>query len=91
LHFLVSRNPNISEESLVNTIEISSTKFINENHLCKFHFEWQKSCSAFSVSKADVDKVCKYILNQPEHHKKQTSIEEYDYFKNFYQKTLIPK
>ncbi len=31
----------------------------------------------FSVSKSDVDKVIKYILNQMEHHKKVTFEEEY--------------
>lgn len=90
-HLLVSRSPNLSEDSLVSIISKSSEKFINENKLCKFHFQWQKSCSAFSVSKVDVDKVCKYILNQPEHHKIYSCLEEYDEFMKFYQKTLIPK
>ena len=65
-----------------------STKFINENKLCTGIFSWQDSASAFSVSKADVDKVCKYILNQAEHHKKTTFQNEYDDFIKFYQKTL---
>jgi len=90
-HILVSRSPNLSEMSLAGIIANSSEKFINENKLCKYRFQWQNSCSAFSVSKADVDKVCKYIMNQPEHHKKQSSLEEYNEFKKFYQKTLMPK
>ena len=45
---------------------------------------------AFSVSKGDVDKVCKYILNQPEHHRKKTFEEEYNDFIRYYQKTLNP-
>ena len=32
--------------------------------------------------------VCKYILNQPQHHKKQTFAEEYNAFLKFYQQTL---
>jgi putative transposase len=91
MHFLVSRSPNIDEESLADIITNSSTKFINENKLCKYHFQWQMSCSAFSVSKNDIDKVCKYILNQPEHYKKHTFMEEYDAFMKFYQKTIKPK
>jgi len=35
--------------------------------------------------------VCKYIFNQPEHHKKQTFAEEYDLFLKFYQHTLSVK
>jgi hypothetical protein len=49
-----------------------------------------ESCAAFSVSKSDVDKVCKYILNQPEHHRKMSFKEEYERFIKFYEKTLQP-
>jgi putative transposase len=91
MHFLVSRSPSIDEESLAKIVSNSSAKFINENKLCKFHFQWQNTCSAFSVSKADIDKLCKYILDQPNHHKKRTFQEEYDEFIKFYQKTLKPK
>ena len=61
VHFLVSRSPRIDEESLAGIVANSSAKFINENKLCKCHFQWQMTCSAFSVSKTDIDKVCKYI------------------------------
>jgi putative transposase len=90
LHFLVSRAPNMDEEKLATIVANSSTKFIYDNKLCNFNFRWQDSCSAFSVSKADIDKVCKYILNQPKHHKKHTFQEEYETFIKFYQKTLSP-
>jgi|ERR1043165_2330936 REP element-mobilizing transposase RayT len=90
VHLLVSRSPKISEEGLATIIADSSQRFIKENKLCKGQFEWQESAAAFSVSKTDVDKVCKYILNQPEHHRKVTFAEEYDKFLHFYQKTLHP-
>ncbi len=88
VHFLVSRSPKISEETLATRVAESSKQFINENKLCKGIFSWQDSASAFSVSKSDVDKVCKYILNQPEHHKKTSFQKEYDDFIKFYQRTL---
>jgi putative transposase len=87
-HFLVSRSPKISEEDLATIIEKSSERFINDNKLCEGRFEWQESASAFSVSKSDVDRVCKYILNQPKHHKIQSFKEEYEAFVNLYQKTI---
>jgi REP element-mobilizing transposase RayT len=80
VHFLVSRNPAMSEKDLVELIANASEIFINNNQLCKWKFNWQSSCSAFSVSKKDVDKVCQYIKNQPIHHKKQTFAEEYERF-----------
>lgn len=51
-------------------------------------FDLKDNASAFSVSKSDIDKVCRYIMNQPEHHKKTTFAQEYDDFVKFYQKTL---
>jgi REP element-mobilizing transposase RayT len=91
VHFLASRNPAMSEKELADLVAEASEIFINNNKLCKGKFYWQTSCSAFSVSKKDIDKVCKYILNQPIHHKKQTFVEEYDTFLKFYQHTLSKK
>ena len=88
VHILVSRNPEMSEKQLADLIAKVSETFINKNNLCKCRFYWQTSCSAFSVSKKDIDKVCKYILNQREHHKRQTSAEEYEQFLRFYQQPL---
>ena len=89
-HFLVSRSPKLSEENLATIVADSAERFINQNRLCESHFAWQKTAAAFSVSKSDVDKVCKYILNQPQHHRKVSFAEEYDEFIKFYQKTLQP-
>ena len=89
-HFLVSRSPKMSEENLASVVAESSQRFINENKLCENQFTWQETASAFSVSKSGVDKVCKYILNQPEHHRKISFHEEYEVFIKFYQKTLQP-
>jgi len=91
VHFLISRSPSISEESIATIVANSSAKFINDNKLCSGKFSWQQSASAFSVSKADVENVCKYILNQPEHHRVKSFDEEYEEFIRFYQKTINPK
>ena len=88
IHFLISRSPKISEEDLATIIAESSEKFINQNKLSIAKFAWQKSASAFSVSKSDVDKVCKYILNQAEHHRKVSFEEEYSSFIKYYRKTI---
>ncbi|MBX2924811.1 MAG: transposase [Chitinophagaceae bacterium] len=87
-HLLISRSSRISEETMLTIIADSSTKFIHDNKLCMEKFAWQQSASAFSVSKTDVDRVCKYILNQPMHHQKMSFAEEYNKFLKHYQKTL---
>ena len=88
VHVLVSRSPKISEEKLLERIAESSTQFINENKLCAQQFSWKETAAAFSVSKSDVNRVCKYILNQDEHHRKVSFAEEYEKFIKFYQKSL---
>jgi len=90
VHLLISRSPKLSEESLATIVAESSELFINKNKLCGSVFSWQETAAAFSVSKSDVDRVCKYILNQPEHHRKVSFTEEYEGFIKFYEKTLNP-
>ena len=88
VHFIASRSPKISEELLTTIVADSTERFINKNRLAIGTFAWQQSCSAFSVSKSEVDTVCKYILNQPKHHKKVSFAEEYDNFIRFYEASL---
>jgi REP element-mobilizing transposase RayT len=88
IHFLVSRSPSVSEVDMATMIADSSEKFINDNKLGAGPFGWQQSASAFSVSKSAIDRVCKYILNQPEHHRIKSFSEEYEQFLKHYQDTL---
>jgi hypothetical protein len=76
---------------LATIIANSSEKFINNNRLCVGFFQWQQSCSAFSISKRSIPDVCEYIENQKEHHKKETYAEEYERFVRLYQQTIRKK
>ncbi|MCL2119409.1 MAG: transposase [Planctomycetaceae bacterium] len=91
VHCLISRSPGLDEESLATIIAGSSERFINENKLCVGLFQWQQTCSAFSVSKRDIARVCDYIFNQKEHHTKQSYQDEYETFLKFYQQTINKK
>jgi hypothetical protein len=88
MHFLVSRSPLISEEDFAAIVADASEKFINENSLCNRKFKWQNTGSAFSAPKSHIKDVCKYILNQPVHHRKFSFEEEYNAFIKHYQHTL---
>jgi len=88
VHILISRSPDLSDSELLSNIAKSSNQFRNENKLVIGNFAWQDTASAFSVSKEDVDRVCAYILNQKEHHKKLSFAEECDIFIKHYQETL---
>ena len=88
IHLLISRDPGLSEEEIATIIANSSERFINEHKLTSTPFHWQQSASAFSVSKSAINQVCKYILNQPAHHRKISFTEEYNQFIKHYQETL---
>jgi REP element-mobilizing transposase RayT len=77
VHILVSIHPTISVSKLVEQIKSGSSKWLNEKRYLPGKFHWQVGYGAFTYSKSQVDSVVKYILNQPEHHKKRTFREEY--------------
>jgi REP element-mobilizing transposase RayT len=82
IHFFIGMKPSCCLSDLVREVKKSSTEFIKEKKLSKFN--WQKGYGAFSYSHSQIDSVIKYIMNQKEHHKKQTFREEYiDFLKKF--------
>lgn len=77
LHVLIGMNPIQSLSDLMQDIKGDSSKWINKNKFVKGRFSWQEGYGAFSYARSHLDNVVKYILNQEEHHKKKTFIEEY--------------
>ena len=77
IHIFCSLNPDIQLSYFVRDIKAASSKHINDSRLSNLKFEWQKGYAAFSYSESHIDKVCKYVLNQQEHHKTKTFEDEY--------------
>lgn len=76
-HVLLSLHPTISVSDLTRDIKANSSKFINDKKWLAGKFNWQDGFGAFTYSKSQIDDVAKYILNQAEHHKKNTFKIEY--------------
>jgi len=76
-HILVGFRPSISISDLVRDIKSVSSKFINEQKLIRFHFQWQDGYGVFTCSHSQLVHVANYIKNQPKHHGKQNFKEEY--------------
>src|SRR5690606_31812852 len=76
-HILVGMHPTISPSKLMEQVKSGSSNWINDKKLIRGTFCWQEGFGAFTYSKSHIDKVVKYVLNQPIHHKKQTFKEEY--------------
>jgi putative transposase len=77
LHLFVGLHPTQSISDLMRIVKGESSEWINANKWTETHFNWQEGYGAFSYSRSHIDSVVKYILNQKEHHKKNTFKEEY--------------
>ncbi len=84
IHFFIGMKPSCCVSDLVREVKKASTDMINENKFSKSKFNWQEGYGAFSYSHSHIDAVAQYVMNQKEHHKKQTFKEEYiDLLKKF--------
>ncbi|MFA9390742.1 MAG: IS200/IS605 family transposase [Prolixibacteraceae bacterium] len=77
VHVLLGLNPAISVSETVRELKRVSTIFINSLNVFPRKFNWQEGYGAFSYSKSQLDNVYKYILNQEEHHRKNSFRDEY--------------
>ncbi len=64
-------------DALVRDIKNNSSKFVNSKGWVKGKFAWQAGYGAFTYSRRDVEYLYQYILNQEQHHAKQTFKKEY--------------
>ena len=76
-HIFIGANPAISLSDTVQVLKTETTNFIKEKRFTPVQFNWQEGFGAFSHSRSALDNVVKYILNQPEHHRKSTFRDEY--------------
>ncbi len=80
LHCLMTLNADLSLSKQMQLIKGESSFWINKNKLIKEHFEWADEYFAVSVSEDKLEAVRNYIVNQEEHHRKITFLEEYNSF-----------
>lgn len=76
-HIFVGMHPTMSPSKLMEQVKSGSSNWLNDKKYITGKFAWQAGFGAFSYSQSHIDRVVKYILNQPEHHKKQTFKDEY--------------
>lgn len=77
IHIFIGLKPSESISELVREVKKSSNEFVRKEKLSPFKFEWQNGYGVFSHSRSQIDGVCKYILNQKQHHHKKTFREEF--------------
>ena len=77
VHIFVGLKPSIAFSDLMRDVKNNTSNFINEKKWLPGKFSWQEGYGAFSYSHSQLNNVYQYILNQEEHHKRQTFKEEY--------------
>jgi REP element-mobilizing transposase RayT len=77
VHLFVGYKPSVLISDFVKEIKVQSNEFIKEKKWIQQSFNWQEGYGVFSYGHSQIDRVCKYVLNQEEHHKKKTFKEEY--------------
>ena len=84
VHILFKQSPNFALKDIVKSIKGESSHWINGNNISKNKFAWQTGYSSFSISINKVGIVKQYILNQKEHHKKISYVDEVKRFLKIY-------
>ena len=80
VHLLVALSPSIAVAMLVKEIKGASAHLITHRLVPDALFRWQPGYGAFTLRKSDTPTVRRYVLNQKEHHAKQTVRAEWEQF-----------
>lgn len=84
VHILCSLPKTMTLADFVRSIKANTSRWIKSLDSYYERFEWQSGYGAFSVSPSVLDKTISYINHQEEHHKKQSSRDEYVVFLDAY-------
>ncbi len=77
VHLLVRAKPTVLLADLVRSIKANSSRWVHERADLPRRFGWQEGYGAFSVSQSSAARICRYIQNQEEHHRRRTFEEEW--------------
>lgn len=80
IHLLVGFRPSICISDVIRDVKRETSTFISSKKWTPLKFEWQEGFGCFTCSHSDLDRVCSYIQNQEEHHKKRGFEDEYQLF-----------
>jgi REP element-mobilizing transposase RayT len=76
VHLAVRLSRTLTIAQLVENLKTSSSKWLKTESSDLADFSWQRGYGCFSVGPTDLDSLCAYIDNQPEHHRTRTFQDE---------------
>ena len=77
VHLLACLGRTISLADWVKELKRASNAWIRSHFSSHPQFEWQAGYGAFSVSQSQIETVIRYIVNQQEHHQRESFQDEF--------------
>jgi putative transposase len=77
VHILCRLSKTLDLSTLIREMKRDSSKWIKDTNLSLADFYWQNGYGAFSVSPSHVPALVEYIMNQEEHHRRETFQDEF--------------
>jgi REP element-mobilizing transposase RayT len=77
VHVLCRLSTTLDAATLIRELKRESSKWIKEENPRLGDFHWQKGYGAFYVSPSHVSALIEYIMNQEEHHRRETFQDEF--------------
>jgi REP element-mobilizing transposase RayT len=77
VHILLSLSSRVALSEVVQKLKANSSHWVSEVGKVPL-FSWQRGFGAFSVGNSGLQATIKYILTQPEHHRKRNYTQEWD-------------
>lgn len=76
VHVLIKLSPQQNIEAVIAILKYDSQKWLNESYPHKRCLQWQDDYIAISIQFNEINKVRFAILNQEDHHRKDSFVEE---------------
>lgn len=77
LHLLISLHPDTSLANFLHDLKLSSINWIKKENIFPSFPGWQSGYGAFTYAMRDKELIINYIINQQEHHKRVSFMDEY--------------
>ncbi len=91
VHIFYEQSPSQCTSDVLRAVKANSSKWINDQSLTKEKFAWQAGYGAFSHAKSQRNDVIQYVMNQHDHHQKETFQKEYVGILNNFEIEFDPK
>jgi putative transposase len=80
LQIITDLHPTVALANLVKDIKLGSSAYIKEKRLFPNFIGWQEGYGAFTYTVKGKERLIAYVMNQEDHHKKQSFMDEYRAF-----------